>query len=196
MVGVSLPSATEPPRTRERILDAALALFAAKGYDATSMREIAEQLGITKAALYYHFDSKGDIVRAMLADTERQVAELAAWAKEQPCSPELSRHVVTRWSDLMQARGLAAFRFAVAHRSVIDDLGPDRPDGLHTCMGELCAALVPPSASVEDQLRVRIALMSITTAGLVGSDIDADPTELLAAASRVAVELLPHHPTR
>jgi len=52
---------TVPPRTRERILDAALSLFAEKGYDATSMREIAEQLHITKAALYYHFDSKADI---------------------------------------------------------------------------------------------------------------------------------------
>src|SRR4051812_13274929 len=102
---MSSPVMADAPRTRERILDVALALFAEKGYDATSMREIAEQLGITKAALYYHFDSKADIVRAMLADTERRVTELVAWAREQPCSPDLSRQVLLRWSDIMQARG-------------------------------------------------------------------------------------------
>jgi AcrR family transcriptional regulator len=51
--------------TRERILDVALDLFTEKGYDKTSLREIAEPLGITKAALYYHFASKEDILMAL-----------------------------------------------------------------------------------------------------------------------------------
>jgi AcrR family transcriptional regulator len=51
--------------TRERILDVALDLFIEKGYDKTSLREIAEQLGVTKAALYYHFPSKQDILLAL-----------------------------------------------------------------------------------------------------------------------------------
>jgi AcrR family transcriptional regulator len=51
--------------TRERILDVALDLFTEKGYDKTSLREIAEQLGFTKAALYYHFASKEDILMAL-----------------------------------------------------------------------------------------------------------------------------------
>jgi len=187
---VSQPSVTVPPRTRERILDAALTLFAEKGYDATSMREIAEQLGITKAALYYHFDSKAEIVQAMLADTERRVAELAAWAQQQPCTPELSRQVLARWSDIMQSRGLAAFRFVVANRGIIEELGPDRHGGMHACMAELCDALVPADASVEDQLRIRLALMSINMAGIAGADIAADETEVLSAARRLALDLL------
>jgi AcrR family transcriptional regulator len=48
--------------TKERILDVALELFNAQGYDKTSLREIAERLGITKAALYYHFESKSQIL--------------------------------------------------------------------------------------------------------------------------------------
>ena len=43
----------------------ALDLFTEKGYDKTSLREIAEQLGFTKAALYYHFASKEDILMAL-----------------------------------------------------------------------------------------------------------------------------------
>jgi AcrR family transcriptional regulator len=188
---VTQPTVTDPPRTRERILEAALTLFAERGYEAISMREIAEQLGITKAALYYHFDSKADIVRAMLADTERRVAELAAWTREQPCTPDLSRQVLARWSDIMQTHGLAAFRFVVANRAVIDELSEDRQRGMHACMGELCAALAPPCASVEDQLRIRLALMSINMAGIAGADIDADEAEVLAAARRLALDLLP-----
>jgi AcrR family transcriptional regulator len=48
--------------TRERILDIALELFADQGYDKTSLRDIAARLGTTKAALYYHFERKQDIL--------------------------------------------------------------------------------------------------------------------------------------
>ena len=48
--------------TRERILDVALELFLEQGYEKTSLREIADRLGVTKAALYYHFASKEDIL--------------------------------------------------------------------------------------------------------------------------------------
>jgi AcrR family transcriptional regulator len=51
--------------TRTRILDVALDLFVEKGFDGTSLREIAEKLGITKAAIYYHFASKDDILMAL-----------------------------------------------------------------------------------------------------------------------------------
>jgi AcrR family transcriptional regulator len=58
----------QPPEagsTRERILDVALDLFIEKGFDGTSLREIAEKLGFTKAALYYHYASKDDILMAL-----------------------------------------------------------------------------------------------------------------------------------
>lgn len=51
--------------TRERVLDVALDLFVEQGYDKASLREIAEQVGFTKAALYYHFASKTDILMAL-----------------------------------------------------------------------------------------------------------------------------------
>jgi AcrR family transcriptional regulator len=52
--------------TRQDILDTALELFADQGYDKTSLREIAEHIGVTKAALYYHFPSKEDILLALV----------------------------------------------------------------------------------------------------------------------------------
>jgi AcrR family transcriptional regulator len=56
------PAATAVPSTRERILDIALELFTEQGYDKTSLRDIAERLEMTKAALYYHFERKEDIL--------------------------------------------------------------------------------------------------------------------------------------
>ena len=184
------PSPAAPPLTRDRILDAALALFAEKGYDATSMREIAEQLGMTKAALYYHFEGKDAIVLALLADIEEQVEELVSWAREQPVDEQLRRAVLDRWATIMQAHGITAFRFVMANRHVVHQIRPDR-SGMVACMSELYSLLAPPTASVEEQLRVRLALMSINMAGFVGSGIDAPDEEILATARRVALELMP-----
>ncbi|HEX3012658.1 MAG TPA: helix-turn-helix domain-containing protein, partial [Methanobacterium sp.] len=45
----------EEKTTKEKIFDSAIELFAKKGFDATSMREIAEAVGIKKASLYSHY---------------------------------------------------------------------------------------------------------------------------------------------
>jgi AcrR family transcriptional regulator len=194
---VTISSAVGPTagsRTRDRILDAALTLFAEKGYEATSMREIAEQLGITKPALYYHFDSKEDIVRALLGDIETQVEELVAWTRAQPPGPDLRRRVLERWSDIMQAHGMTVFRFVIANRQVVHEISPDR-SGIHACMGALYELLAGPDASVEEQLRLRMAMMSINMAGFVGAGIEAPDEEILATARRLALELMPRSVT-
>ena len=58
-------AANDANSTRERILDVAIELFLADGYDRTTLRRIAETLDVTKAALYYHFKSKEDILLAL-----------------------------------------------------------------------------------------------------------------------------------
>ena len=56
------PPRSQGAETRERILDVAQELFTRQGYDKTSLRDIAERLEITKAALYYYFERKEDIL--------------------------------------------------------------------------------------------------------------------------------------
>ena len=63
--------------TKERILLEALRLFARDGYEAVSVSEIADRLGITKGALYRHYKSKRDIFDCILARMEQRDAELA-----------------------------------------------------------------------------------------------------------------------
>ena len=58
---------------RERILQVAAEHFVAGGYEGTSMREIAVDCGITKAALYYHFDSKSELLTEVFNDYLEQL---------------------------------------------------------------------------------------------------------------------------
>ncbi len=66
-----------PDDTRSRILQVAFELFASRGYHATAVQKIAESLGLTKAAVLYHFPSKKDIIAALadplLTDVETAV---------------------------------------------------------------------------------------------------------------------------
>jgi len=58
--------AKPPSETRQRIQDVARELFTEKGVQRTSLQDIADRLGITKPALYYHFRSREDLVRSIL----------------------------------------------------------------------------------------------------------------------------------
>lgn len=58
--------AKPPSETRQRIQDVARELFTQKGVQRTSLQDIADRLGITKPALYYHFRSREDLVRSIL----------------------------------------------------------------------------------------------------------------------------------
>jgi AcrR family transcriptional regulator len=58
--------AAQAEQTRAQIVDTAQRLFAELGYDATSLQMIADELGLTKAAVYYHFNAKSDLLHAIL----------------------------------------------------------------------------------------------------------------------------------
>jgi AcrR family transcriptional regulator len=68
------PRGSQGTETRERILDVAQELFTRHGYDKTSLRDIAERLDITKAALYYYFERKED----MLVELHRRLQTLGS----------------------------------------------------------------------------------------------------------------------
>jgi AcrR family transcriptional regulator len=73
---MSTPSGTEHPRDRkDEILDIATHLFADRGYDGTSMNDVAERVGMRKASLFYHFTTKDALYEAAL---ERLVRRLSA----------------------------------------------------------------------------------------------------------------------
>lgn len=62
--------------TKTEIRTVALELFGRKGYEKTSLREIAERLDITKAALYYHYRSKDELLQALMRPLREDAEEL------------------------------------------------------------------------------------------------------------------------
>lgn len=86
--------------TRARIVETALQLIADHGFSATSTREISEHLGFTKAALYYHFRTKEDLLAAIVAPAMEDLAELAERSTA-ASTPSDRRHLVEGYVDLV-----------------------------------------------------------------------------------------------
>ena len=86
--------------TKTEILQAALTVFSAKGYEGALMRDISDSLGITKPALYKHYESKEALWQAMIAMVESYYREhMAAVSLSIPESWEAFRAQVWRQID-------------------------------------------------------------------------------------------------
>jgi len=115
--------------TRERILDVALELFTSQGYDKTSLREIAERMEFTKAAIYYHFASKADILKALhmrLHDFGRDSME----SMEDEASLEAWATLLEGLIDQMLAQR-ALFMFHERNQAAIEALHDEAHEGEH-----------------------------------------------------------------
>jgi TetR/AcrR family transcriptional regulator len=77
---IDIPQAT----STERILSTALDLFAVRGYDATSVREICEVAGITKPTLYHFFGSKDGVLQALVQGGFEQFRRMVQVAIDTP----------------------------------------------------------------------------------------------------------------
>lgn len=78
------PKNADGQRTRQAILDAALALFAAKGYFGTSLRDVATAVGVRESALYNYFAGKEALFEALLAAHQHDKLERLAPLTEGP----------------------------------------------------------------------------------------------------------------
>src|SRR5215218_1012124 len=61
--------------TRRALLDAARSLFAEKGYHGAAAEEIVRRAGLTRGALYHHFEDKKDLFRAVVDEMEGEIDE-------------------------------------------------------------------------------------------------------------------------
>lgn len=116
--------------TKSRILAVALDLFIEKGYDKVSLREIAEAVGVTKAALYYYFPSKEQILRALiepLFEMRNMMLEaLEAMEKKQLSRQEWAAALVGFIDWILPHRRL--FALMNSNQQVLRDLSREHVD--------------------------------------------------------------------
>jgi AcrR family transcriptional regulator len=175
-VPVPPPPRSAPPRaprtdTRARALEVALELFVQHGYEQTSLREIADRLGVTKAALYYHFRSKEELVSGLVESLSAPIDEAIAWSAGHTGDPEFRAELLRRLSAGMAERGRALLRFFHENRSVVREL--DLAPQFKQRMIRLVELLHGPDAVLEDRIRASMALMALNAGRLFCPEDDA-----------------------
>ncbi|MFI9548204.1 TetR/AcrR family transcriptional regulator [Streptomyces sp. NPDC052016] len=173
--------------TRQRIQDVALALFAEQGYEKTSLREIAERLEVTKAALYYHFKTKEEIIVSIFADLTKPIENLIEWGKDQPHTLETKREILRRYSQIL-TDAAPLFRFMQENQATVRELRIG--DSFKDRMSGLRDIIIDPDAPLADQVRCVSALITLHAGMHFLHDLDGDPEEKREAILEVAVDLV------
>ncbi|MGW5451643.1 TetR/AcrR family transcriptional regulator [Nocardia sp. NPDC003979] len=156
--------------TKQAIRDAALRLFAAKGFEQTSLREVADMVGITKASLYYHYASKLDLLLAIIDPIIDHMRDIVTDIDAVPYDSEGIRAVLRTY-----LRGMIRHRDAgalcVRDTAAIVNAIADRYPDLMEPTRELRTWLSGPNPTPESMLRAAgaievlgVALLSIELA--------------------------------
>jgi AcrR family transcriptional regulator len=168
--------------TRQRIHGVALELFLEKGFAQTTMQDIADRLGLTKAALYYHFPTKSDLIRAVIQPSIADVERFLTEAREQALP---TREVLERFFDINYT-----------HRTVFLALTLD-PSGLAEVdtdnwiprMAQTFQELLAgPEATTDQRVRIVMVANGLSRAATLFTDIPHD--ELRATAVGIALQSL------
>lgn len=173
-MATTYPLTSQGRRTRERILSAATALFAERGFAAVTIRAIAGAAGIDNSSLYRHFESKNALARAVI---DTSVAELtrSVGARAAPVPPTLEGLVASGTEVAMALWDRPATARLLLHWL----LGwRDEPTGLHLSMpvdtpdtptGALFRSFASAYATVVRSRSVRAAALPEIFVPLVGA---------------------------
>ncbi|HUO22392.1 MAG TPA: helix-turn-helix domain-containing protein [Caulobacteraceae bacterium] len=137
-------------RTRRRILDAAMELFAERGYHACTNADVAEAAKLTRGAMLYHFPTRDDLVLAAIDHIqERRNLALAEAARDALPGEDLSDQAIDAYWALLQETPFRAFAELEAAAGADKDL----------------AAKLAPAQAAFDRAQVGAELSGMLQAG-------------------------------
>lgn len=177
MTGPAHGGGQAPGGTKARIQEAALDLFVQQGYEKTSLREISDRLGITKAALYYHFTSKQELLQSI---TQPLLDGLEAVLAEQT----ETRALLTAFVGLMEGHQRVFEIFVADHAALV---AAELAERSLTLRQELIVRLAGPDAAFADHVRAGAALGAITQGFVLarGLEPEARPGGLAGSAEQL-----------
>jgi len=169
---MSADDTSKGDRTRARIRSAALSSFRAQGYEATTIRRIADELGLSVGATHYHFPSKNHLIQELYRDVQEAHRETAL--------------------PLLDAETRLVDRLRVVFSTGIDQLEP-----YHAHAGEFLSAAVSPRSPINPLSDESAAPLAIVEGlfreavdGAVGARLPGDIRRLLPRALVLAHLLL------
>jgi AcrR family transcriptional regulator len=170
--------------TRGRILEAALDVFSEHGFEGSTLQQIADRLGFTKAALYYHFRSKDDILGALVTPANTGIEAMLDAHTGTPDSPARRRQFMADYLD-----------YLLLHRRLIAYISSDLATLAHPAMAgsrerraRMEAMLAGEDLDFADQVRVTVAFGGIHAA--IARNPEAETAELREALLAAATPLL------
>ena len=167
-------------RTRDEIIAVAAELFSRIGFKGTSLQDIADEVGCSKATLLYHFDSKEAILAALIAPAAAELAELdarlAALTGEAARAAAIDGFVdlVLRYSR--EAGLIYHGSLDVLHTPAFADLQP--------MIDNLCTACAAGSEDPTDRIAAEIVLAGISSIAIDRPDAAVLRSTLIEVAKR------------
>jgi len=167
---------TDDPKAR--IQQVALELFAERGVQQTSLRDIADRLGVTKPALYYHFASREDLlnslVQPLIDDFDAYVTAQEAAA---PVGPQ---DLLTSYFDLAH-RNRWLIQILLRDLAVLTEL--KLASRMMAWRARLTELLIGPTPTLDAKVRAMVALGGLSDSAVMFDD---EPLEALRAAAVAA----------
>jgi AcrR family transcriptional regulator len=168
--------------TRTRILEVAARLFVERGFEATSVRDIAAVIGISNPSLYHHFSSKGALLEQLLAEPLAR-SQQAVQEASSLTGPARTRRILTGLLEALEVHNgvaVAALRHAgsteVAEHALAAEARP-----------MIYGLLLAEVAQDDADLRVRMIVGAVERV-VVDLALAADTSEDFLAALRVRRE--------
>ena len=143
--------------TRSAVIGAAAGLFAARGYDGTSVQDVADAAGCSKATVLYHFAGKGELLAATMGPIVAGLDRIADRLRELPADRRRQEGVPALVQLAVRHRALAASASAPAWAA---PRGRPEPTGTAEAVSRLCELLADPS-DVTSTPVVRFALVGV-----------------------------------
>jgi AcrR family transcriptional regulator len=174
--------------TRDRILSVALHMFSERGYANTSLREIAERLGVTKAALYFHYKTKEEIITGILRGYLDGLNAMLDNVDQGSATMADREQLLRRFAEHQATYGGDLTRLVRQNYTEITNL----PIGaeIRTSQRRLLATLAGPDPTVLNRTRARTAISAIQGIALAATLDGDDEQSLRDAALTVALDVL------
>ncbi len=179
---------------RQRVLDAALAQFARHGVGATSLQMIADEMGVTKAALYYHFKTKDEIVLAVVQPALRRLTTVLEESEAQRSQAARTRTFLQGFVQLVvENRTLLGLAWGDAH---IAQIGLGHVPGFEGIDERFMRILLGDDPAPEQVVCADVALSGIAISASAPQFAQMSDEDLGAALFEAGQRLVPQRRRR